>query len=206
MKKNIDIVRDYLNGERPVIQVGYEAEDKYVVRQVGDKWTDADGKEWEQTPAGPQTVNRILDIVRAEMNLKCSKCSCEIRWRSANEQKMHAKTGMCLDCLVEEETLMRARGQYKNYEKKKLLQNELAHYKDLKKHLEDSKTYLEEHKVFTFVNSNGLVEEWGNDAADDVRKSLKKDYTRCLKEITRAEKELKQVEEEMAAAAPKQDV
>ena len=80
-----------------------------------------------------------------------------------------------------------------------MLSNELAHLKSVKKHLEDSKTYLDEHKVFTFVNSNGLVEEWDNAAASDVRKNLKKDFTRCLKEIRRVETELKAVTDELAS-------
>jgi hypothetical protein len=191
MKKNLDIVRDYLNGERPFVQVGYTGVDKYIIRQEGEKWTDHLGKEWIQTKSGPQSVNRIMDIVREAMNVKCSGCGCEIRWRGRTDEKLHAKTGMCLDCLSTYETKLRAQGKYKAYEKQKMLRNELSHLKDVKKHLEDSKTYLEEHKVFTFVNSNGLVEEWDNEAADDVRKSLKKDYTRCLKEIKRVEAELK---------------
>lgn len=201
MKKNIDIVRDYLNGERPVIQVGYTAEDKYIIRQEGEKWTDSMGKEWEWKNGTARSVTRIMDIVREQMNVKCSKCSCEIRWRGHQDEKLHAKTGMCMDCLVVYETQLRARGQFKNYEKQKLLKNELSHLKDVKKYLEESKQYLEEHKVFTFVNSNGLVEEWDNAAASDVRKSLKKDFARCLKEIKRVEKELKIVEDELSKSA-----
>lgn len=200
--KNIDIVKSYVEGVRPFVKVGYTGDaNKYIIRKEGETWTDASGKQWIHQNGVTKTVTRVMDIIREEINQKCTKCSREIRWGSRQDSKMHSKTGMCMDCLIEEETQMRVQGKYKAYEKKKMLNNELAHLKSVKKHLEDSKTYLEEHKVFTFVNSNGLVEEWDNEAADDVRKSLKKDFTRCLKEIKRVEKELKTVEDELSKSA-----
>ena len=200
MKKNIDIVRDYLNGERPFVKVGYTGDiNKYIIRKEGETWEDSGGKQWIHENGVTKTVTRVMDIIREEINQKCETCGCEIRWGIRMDSKIHAKTGKCFDCLVVEETNMRAQGKFKAYERKKVLSNELSHLTSVKKHLEDSKTYLEEHKVFTFVNSNGLVEEWDNAAADDVRKSLKKDFTRCLKEIKRVEAELKKVNDELAS-------
>ncbi len=197
MKKNLEIIQDYLNGERPITIVGYTGEEKYIVRKVGEKWKDKSGAEWEQTEGGPVRVTKVLDLINQEF--ECKKCKKNTRmWGSRQDRRFQLKTGMCMDCVIEEETTMRAKGQYKNYERQKVLRNELAHYSDVKKYLEDSKKYLEEHKTFTFVNSNGMVEEWSNEAADDVRKNLKKDYSRCLKEIKRVEKELKVVEDEIA--------
>jgi hypothetical protein len=194
MKKNIDIVRDYLNDERPFTKVGYTGDaDKYVVRSDGDTWEDSSGKQWIQKNGTAQSVTRVLDIVRAEINDKCFKCDREIRWGTKHDSKMHAKTGMCFDCLVEEETLMRAQGKFKEYERKKMFSNELAHLKSVKKHIQDSKEYLKDHREFTFVNSNGMVEKWDNHAFEDLKKSLKKDFVRCLKEIRRVEAELKTV-------------
>jgi len=67
----------------------------------------------------------------------------------------------------------------------------------MKKYLEEGKQYLKEHKIFTFVNSNGLVEEWANEARDEVLGNVKKDYVKCLKEIKRVEGELKIVNDEL---------
>jgi hypothetical protein len=73
MKKNIEIVQDYLKGERPIIQVGYTGDmDKYIIRKVGERWTDAGGKEWEQKDYGPVAVTRVSDIIREEMAQKCN--------------------------------------------------------------------------------------------------------------------------------------
>ena len=46
-KSNIDILRDYVAGERPFIQVGYTGE-KNKYRKDGDKWKDKNGIEWER--------------------------------------------------------------------------------------------------------------------------------------------------------------
>lgn len=199
MKKNIDIVRDYLNGERPVIKVGYTGDmDKLIIRKEGEKWTDSSGKQWMQTKSGPQTVTRVLDIIREEVGLeKCTKCGCELRWRGRIDQKMYNKTKMCLDCVSEEETMLRIKGQFKLYETKKLIQNELSYLEDVRQHLKDSKEYLETHEKLTYVNGNGLVEEWDNVSRDELLENVQKDFVTCLKKIKAAQKELKKVDDEI---------
>lgn len=198
---NIDMVKAMQAGERPFLQVGYTGDvDKYIIRKVGETWTDSQGKNWIQKESGPQTITPIMDMIREQCNDKCSDCGCEIRWGSKLDRKMYNKTHKCFDCLVKEETMLRIRGQYKLYEKRKLLENERSWLMDIKVKLQEAKKYTEEHKVLTYVNSNGLVEEWENTARDDVLRDIKKDYIACLKEIKRVEKELKEVEKQVAEA------
>lgn len=200
-KSNIDIVKGYLQGERPFTQVGYTGDlNKYIIRKVGEVWTDASGKEWKQTDSGPVSTTRVMDIIRQEMNHKCSKCGCEIRWGTRLDRKMFYKTTKCFDCLVEEETMLRIRGQYKLYETKKLIENELSYLKDVKEKLKDSRNFVKEHKVLTYVNSNGLVEEWKNEARTELMKSLQKDWVTCLRKIKSAEEELDKVNAEINKA------
>jgi len=200
MKKNIDIVQDYLNGERPVIQVGYKGDlDKYIIRKTGERWVDSSGREWEQKEYGPVAVTRVSDIIREEMNQKCTCCKREIRWGDKYDRKMYYKTEKCFDCLVEEETMLRIKGQYKLYETKKLIENELSYLHDVKKKLKEAKEYLssDESKKFTYVNSNGFVEEWDNNARAELTENVEKDWKTCLKKIKSAEKELKKVNGEI---------
>lgn len=199
MKKNIDIVRDYLEGNRPVIQVGYTGNaDKYIIRKEGETWTDSSGKQWIQTSSGPQTITPVMDIIRQEVGLeKCTTCGCEIRWRGRLDQKMYNKTKKCFDCVVEEETTLRIKGQYKLYETKKLIQNELAYLEDVRKYLKESKEYLENTDKLTYVNSNGLVEEWDYTSRAELLENVKKDFVTCLKKIKEAKKELKKVDAEI---------
>ena len=199
MMKNTEIIQHYLDGTRPVIQTGYTGDlNKLIIRKEGERWTDSHGKEWIQTKSGPQTVTRVLDIIREEVGLeKCTKCGCEIRWRGRIDQKMYRKTKMCLDCVSEEETMLRIKGQLKLYETKKLIQNELSYLEDVRQHLKDSKEYLETHDKLTYVNSNGLVEEWDNVSRGELLENVKKDFVTCLKKIKAAQKELKKVDDEI---------
>jgi len=207
-KSNIDIVKGYLDGERPFIQVGYVGDkDKYIIRKEGETWTDSSGKNWIQTANGPQTVTRVMDIIREEMNEKCSCCGREIRWGTRQDRKMYYKTKKCLDCLVEEETQLRIKGQFKLYETKKLIENELSYLNDIRQKLKEGKDYLEseDSKTITYANQTGMVEEWSNEARGELLENVKKDFVTCLKKIKSAEKELKKVNAEIEKVMKKTD-
>lgn len=200
-KSNIDIVRGYLDGERPFTQVGYVGDvDKYIIRKVGETWTDATGKQWIQKEYGPQTVTPLIDMIRAESNEKCTVCGKEIRWGTRYDRKIYNKTRKCLDCLSREETELKLRGQYKLYEVKKMVGNELAYLNDVRQKLKESKEYLKNNKVIKYVNSNGLVEEWKNEARKELLANLQKDWVTCLKKIKAAEKEYALVNAEIEKA------
>ena len=200
-KSNIDIIKGYLDGERPFIQVGYVGDkDKYIIRKDGETWTDGQGRQWKQTSGGPVSVTRVMDIVREEMNQKCTGCGMEIRWGNKYDQKMFYRTGKCYDCVIKEETDLRLKGQYKLYETRKLIENELAWLKELKERLRTSRDYIKENKIITYVNSNGLVEEWKNEARLELMETLQKDWITCINKIEEAEKELDKVQAEIKKA------
>jgi hypothetical protein len=191
---NIDMVNKMLNGERPFVQVGYTGDkDKYIIRKVGETWTDHLGKQWIQKENGPQTVTKVMDIIRSEFDEKCTACDREIRWGTRQDRKMYFRTKKCFDCLVKEETDLRIKGQFKLYETKKLIENELSYLNDIRQKLKESKDYLEseDSKVIRYANSTGMVEEWSNEARAELKEKVSKDFITCLKKIKSAEKELK---------------
>lgn len=192
MKSNIEIVKNYLSGERPLTIVGYEApvEGKH---ELGEKWTDAKGNHWEQTAGGPSRQTPVMDMIRAELNDICSHCGAEIRWGDRYDRKFYAKTGKCFDCLIKEETALRIAGKYHLYEQQKLLKNQRSYLIDIRKKLREAYDYTKEHKEFTYVNSNGFVETWENNARDDLLAGLKKDFVKCLKLIREVEDELTKI-------------
>jgi hypothetical protein len=197
---NINIVRSYLNNERPFLQVGYTGDhDKYIIRKEGEKWSDSSGKQWIQTANGPRSVTRVMDIIRDEVDDKCSCCGREIRWGTKQDRKMFHKTKKCLDCVSEEETSLRIKGQFKLYETKKMIENEISYLADIKQKLRESKDYLEsdDSKILTWANQTGMVEEWSNEARGELKERIQKDWSTCLKKIKTAEKELKKVNEKI---------
>ena len=177
MKSNIEIVKDYLAGVRPVSVFGYTG-NKYIKRKVGERWTDVSGIEWVQKNSGPQRVNRMADAVREAMGIdKCKKCKCEIRWGTRTDQILYRKTQLCTDCLIEYETKLRILGIYNYYEIMKLAANELSYLKDLKtKILETLKFFKEDNGDVTMVcNSEGFIERWKNTNREQIVQSAKED-------------------------------
>lgn len=198
--KNTEIIKHYLDGTRPYLITGYTGDkDKYIIRKEGEKWTDSSGKEWVQTKNGPQSVTRVMDIIRQEINDKCECCGREIRWGTKQDRKFFHRTKKCLDCVVNEETEMRIKGKYKLYESRKLVENELSYLLDIKQKLRESKDYLESDasKTLSWTNSTGMVENWSNEARLELKKNIQKDWITCLKKIKAAEKELKKINEEL---------
>ena len=71
MGKNLQKVQDMLDGNhKNKIQVGYSSQDEK--REVGDKWIDADGNEWEQKE-GYRTKN-TNNVKHHSWDKKCSDC------------------------------------------------------------------------------------------------------------------------------------
>ena len=196
---NIEMVRSMLNGERPVTILGYQApvEEKH---EIGDKWTDSKGKHWEQTAGGPSRQTPVMDIIRAELNDICSCCGAEIRWGDRYDRKFYHKTGKCFNCLIQEETQLRIKGQYKLYEQKKVFQNQRAYLLDIRKKLREAFDYTKEHKEITYVNSNGFIESWENTARRELLDNLKKDFVKCLKTIKEVEAALADLDKQINTA------
>ena len=45
-KSNLGIVKDYLEGNRPFVQVGYDSNLENNKRKEGDQWEDSQGRKW----------------------------------------------------------------------------------------------------------------------------------------------------------------
>jgi hypothetical protein len=187
---NLDMVQSYLKGERPITQVGFREDEDLTNRAIGETWTDVRGKTWIKTEYGKSAATPVMDIIDAEINGKCSSCNCEIKWGSVTDKKMFSKTGKCLECQVGYENELRQQGKFEAYAQKKVYSNELAYMIEMKVKLKEALNYTKENKVLTYVNSNGMVEEWEGGRREELLKSLKKDHVRCLQEITRLTKQI----------------
>jgi len=198
---NMDIVRAYQAGDRPFVQVGYKETEDMTKRKVGEVWTDTRGKSWVQKEYGKASHTPLMDMISTEINVKCNTCKKDIKWGSKQDSKMFVKTGMCLDCLTDYETQIRIKGKWSVYEQKKLYENERSYIMDIKAKVKDGLDYTKKTHVLTFVNSNGLVEEWEDNRRDELLKSLKKDHVKCLKEIGRLDKEIAKLDADLKSVA-----
>jgi len=184
MKSNIEIVKDYLAGERPVIQVGYTGQE-YAKRAVGDTWTDPKGQEWVQMASGPRKVNRVANIVRAAIGVQKCRCGQEVKWGSRADRLFYMKTGLCEGCLIDYETKLRVLGIYNDYEQYKLASNELGATQDLKAKIQETIKYFEsdDTDVKMLCNSEGFTERWKTTNADQILTDAKKDLNESRRRI-----------------------
>ena len=69
MGKNIQKIQDMLSGNHKKIQVGY-GDQEVKHRQVGDRWTDSEGIEWEQKDGFYTKVRTMPDVgIFSKVNL-----------------------------------------------------------------------------------------------------------------------------------------
>ena len=95
MSKNLAKVQDMLDGNyKNKIQVGVGDQEVEQIRQVGDKWTDSDGNEWEQKE-GYRTKN-TSNVAHHSWDKKCS--SCEKLIIKAWDKDTYKGDGRCYHC------------------------------------------------------------------------------------------------------------
>jgi len=176
-KKILDTMKGIDSGNATL---GWEA--KKVKREVGDKWTDADGKEWEQHDGFVMRVTQY-DEARAYLDKlnTCKSKECKTFKLTAAHKKIIKKTGYCINCLVEREAKMREAGLYQNYEFWKINSNTLGQIQDDLKRFEQARKDAD--TVPTFVNADGSIEKWSIDGdIDKVKADLDSDIE-GLKEL-----------------------
>ena len=184
MKTNIQIVKDYLAGERPIAQFGYTGK-KYIKRKVGEHWTDAKGIEWVQKDSGPERFNRVAELIRETIGEQKCKCGASMKWGSKHDRLFFRKTGLCENCIIDYETKLRVLGIYEAYEKYKLASNELGTIKDLKVKIEDTIDYFKkgDTDVTMLCNSEGFTERWKTTNTEQILEDAQKDLEKTIKQI-----------------------
>lgn len=206
-KSNLDIVRDYLEGQRPFVQVGYVPPPKEVHKD-GDVWTDKDGKEWIQK--GASKISKNLNDTRESTRQICPTCQKDVYWSSnPNDQKFFNKTGKCYDCVIEEEHKMKLDGTFDTYEKMKVIKNQRAWLNELKAKVEESITWLKEKKnTVEYINEDGTLDKWSDmsretfltEAEIDL-KEVNKALILCNESISMLETELNELKSKQASVA-----
>jgi len=62
-KSNLSIVRDYMDGNRPFIQVGYDPNLNNNKRKEGEIWEDSQGSKWIWKNGSKIKVPKIAKII-----------------------------------------------------------------------------------------------------------------------------------------------
>ena len=190
----IDDIQKIVEGENPFIQFGHEYVDK--PRKVGEVWTDPRGITWEQKKGYRVKVNKTADAIREVRKRECSKCGKDLNLVGNRfDDKFHAKTGMCQDCLVGYEQDLMLSGKYGAYEQRKMLSNQLTFLEDVKIKLEESVEYLTNNEKIQFVNEFGDVESWTNECRDTLLEGAKGDLEKINKDIEDTKKSIDSIKD-----------
>ena len=80
--------------------------------------------------------------------------------------------GMCFDCVIDMEHQLRIEGTYKDYERKKVLENGKAWLKKAELEVEAIKSALKA----KFINEDGSVEEWGGRSWEEVEQKIENEF------------------------------
>lgn len=155
---------------------GYEGENEDgVKRKVGEIWTDKDGKTWEQKEGFKVSVSQFDEVREYLQKLStCSNPECKTIQYSHIDKRILKKTGMCLNCLQEFETNLKADGTYPFYEDYKITRNKLAYAREMRQRFEEALKSVK--SEFEMVMEDGRLQKWVWDIdIDKVKSDLEND-------------------------------
>jgi len=164
--KNIKAVQAMLGGEHKTQTKKTVSFDKKEVvrREVGDTWTDDKGQKWEQRNGYKVKVGKLSELREELKKFPNCKDGCESYLDPGQaDLKMKAIHGMCLNCVVSMEHELQLKGEYEEYERKKLLSNAEAWLKQA----EVEKEILKKTLKASFVNEDGSIEEWDGEMTEE---------------------------------------
>ena len=164
MSKNLQKVQDMLDGNhKNKIQVGYSSQDEK--REVGDKWTDSDGNEWEQKE-GYRTKN-TSNVRHHSWDNKCSSCKKLILkdW----DKDTHKADGRCYHCQLNYEMDLQFDKPIRwfAYRRLKDFKNMESIHRDMEQWIFEKHEFEKNEKIFDMSVANAM-------ANDNVEMSIKK--------------------------------
>jgi hypothetical protein len=169
-KKILDVMHGRESGNATV---GWDkAKEK---KEVGDRWFDSNGKEWEQHEGFKIAVTQY-DEARAYLDTlnTCKSKECKTGNPKGANLRFIKQSGYCINCLVDREAKLRLEGVYKNYEYWKMNSKALGTIKDDLAKFEQARKDAD--TVPTIVNEDGSIEKWSIDGdIEKVKRDLDSD-------------------------------
>jgi hypothetical protein len=173
-KSNLGIVKDYLEGNRPFVQLGYDSNLENSNRKEGEEWEDNSGNKWIKKNGIVKRLPKKAVIINEQ---RCKSCNADIRFGNYLDDQVWPKTHLCYDCFIEEETNLKIMGIWHEFNELRDIRNEKSMLNDIKQKFEETKAWCEQHKEgkpVTFVEDDGTTEVWEG----------KEDYSKIYNDVT----------------------
>jgi hypothetical protein len=186
-RKLVDMVMHGAEYEKESFISFSGADKKKIKREVGDKWTDEDGKSWEQLDAGKVQTSELGDTmaeVRAYLDKlnTCKSETCKTIKVGRVDKKLISKTGYCLHCLALREAQIKYDGLWEAYEDYKMYSNMIAHGKDVISQFQQA--YNDAKQTYEVVQEDGKIETWSMERdVNELKAEIMTDIINFEKEI-----------------------
>lgn len=188
-KWNIETIKQVVDGEQPFIQVGYTGKEGNPAHKEGDNWEDAKGIKWIMKNGAQIRVNSQADLIREFVKKKCSNCGFNVsNWGNKLDDKIYAKTGLCLDCFQAKELEMKIEGTYDKFVETTILKNKISVAKEFKKNMEESIIFLKtDDSKIEMVHADGSMTAFIGSQNERLLKEVEADLkkvNKLLEELT----------------------
>jgi len=173
-KKLVDMVLTGGEYEKET-QISFAGADKQKIkRNVGERWTDENGKSWQQYEAGKIEVSELGDIMaetRAYLDKlnSCKAEDCKTIKLGRVDKKLVSKTGYCTTCLAKKERVIKLDGLWDEYEDYKIYSNMIAYGNDVIAQFKQA--YNDAKQTYEVVQEDGKIETWSMER--DVEQATK---------------------------------
>ena len=172
-------------------QISFSGADKEIIKhKVGERWTDDNGKSYEQYEAGKIEVSELGDIMaetRAYLDKlnSCKSENCKTIKIGRVDKKLISKTGYCLHCLTLREAQIKYDGLWKEYEDYKIYSNMIAHGNDIVAQFKQA--YKDAKQTYEVVQEDGKIETWSMERdVEELKAEILLDIVNFEKEIEQA--------------------
>jgi len=174
-------------------QISFAGADKQKIkRKVGERWTDENGKSWQQYEAGKIEVSELGDIMaetRAYLDKlnSCKADDCKTIKLGRVDKKLVSKTGYCTTCLAKKERVIKLDGLWDAYEDYKIYSNMIAYGNDVIAQFKQA--YNDAKQTYEVVQEDGKIETWSMERdVDELKAEILLDIVNFEKEVEQATK------------------
>jgi hypothetical protein len=191
-RKLVDMVMHGAEYEKDSF-ISFSGADKKIIKhKVGEKWTDENGKSWEQSEGGRIEFSELGDIMaeaRAYLDKlnTCKSDNCKTIKIGRVDKKLISKTGYCLHCLTIREAEIKYDGLWNEYEDYKIYSNMIAHGNDVVAQFKQA--YNDAKQTYEVVQEDGTIEKWSMERdVTELKAEILTDITKFEEEIEQATK------------------
>ena len=189
-RKLVDMVMHGAEYEKESFISFSGADKKIIKRKVGEKWTDENGKSWED--GGRVEFSELGDIMaeaRAYLDKlnTCKSDNCKTIKVGRVDKKLISKTGYCLHCLTLRESQIKVDGLWEAYEDYKIFSNMIAYGTDIVAQFQQA--YNDAKQTYEVVQEDGTIEKWSMERdVTELKAEILTDITKFEEEIEQAKK------------------